>query len=120
MALLSTTQLNEALDKSPSAVRVTEEMIRRRIKREYYTVLPDSTTTICSLTLDNGFSVRGESACVDPANFNVDIGQTIAFSNAFEKLWPLFGFLVCEMKHIALGQDAEAAHLRAAGQNDGL
>ena len=46
--------------------------------------------------LDNGFSVSGESACVNPENYNQQIGEKIAFDNAFRQLWPLFGFLLAE------------------------
>lgn len=54
------------------------------------------TVTLCQITLDNGFSVRGESACVNPANYNREIGEKISFDNAFRQLWPLFGFLLAE------------------------
>ena len=47
---------------------------------------------MCCLTLKNGFTVTGESACASPENFNAEIGQKIARSNAREKLWPLLGF----------------------------
>jgi hypothetical protein len=119
MTTLTNSQLQEALDKSPSGVRVTPAMMERRIKSVDYFVLPGTTVTICSIALDNGFSVRGESACVDPKNFNQDIGQTIAYDNAFSQLWAFFGFLIAEMKHVALSQDAESDLLHAVGQNDG-
>jgi Phage protein (N4 Gp49/phage Sf6 gene 66) family len=48
--------------------------------------------TICVITLKNGFSVRGESACASPENFNKELGQRLAYENAFSHLWPLFGF----------------------------
>jgi hypothetical protein len=48
------------------------------------------------VTLDNGYSVRGESACVDPAGFDQDVGEQLAQKQAIDKLWPLFGFLLAE------------------------
>lgn len=48
--------------------------------------------TICVLTLKNGFTVTGESACASPENFDADIGHNIARANAREKIWPLLGF----------------------------
>lgn len=78
--------------------RVTKEYIESRITETDFQVLPKTTVTICNITLDNGFSVRGESACVDPANFDEEIGQKIAYDNAFDKLWPLFGFLLAEKR----------------------
>lgn len=119
MTHLSEAQLAEQLDKSPSAVRVTKHMIEQRIASTHYLVLPDTTVTICSITLDNGFSARGESACVDPKNFNADIGRTLAHKDAFDKLWAFFGFLICEMKFIALCDEREDAVLRSTGVQDG-
>lgn len=48
--------------------------------------------TICVLTLQNGFTVTGESACASPENFDAEIGRKIARDNAKQKLWPLLGF----------------------------
>ncbi len=120
MTNLTESQLQEAIDKSPSGVRVTKAMMERRIKHIDYVVLPATTVTICNITLDNGFSVRGESACVDPRNFNRDIGRTVAYDNAFRALWPFFGFLIAEMKFVAGVQEAESNYLHATGKNEGL
>lgn len=92
--LITDAQMEEALDKSP-APRVTKDYIESRITdRDFQRY--STTVTICQLTLDNGYSVRGESACVMPANYNKEIGERIAYDNAFNKLWPLFGFLLAE------------------------
>jgi hypothetical protein len=48
--------------------------------------------TICVLTLQNGFTVTGESACADPRNFDKEIGQRVARQNALNKIWPLMGY----------------------------
>jgi hypothetical protein len=87
-------QLQEALDKSPSDFRVTTAEMEGRIAGEAYHI--HGATTLCELTLDNGYTVWGQSACVDPNNFNKDIGETISRKNAFALLWPLFGFLLAE------------------------
>jgi hypothetical protein len=48
----------------------------------------------CVLTLDNGFAVFGDpSCCIDPQNDDENIGTTVAFDNAFKKLWQLEGYL---------------------------
>jgi hypothetical protein len=54
------------------------------------------TVTHCRIVLDYGFSVSGESACVNPENYNRQIGEKIAHDNAFRQLWPRFGFLLAE------------------------
>lgn len=48
--------------------------------------------TFCVLTLRNGFTVTGESACASLENFNAEIGRRIARENAVAKIWPLMGY----------------------------
>lgn len=50
------------------------------------------TLTVCVITNKDGFTFTGESACVDPKNFDEKIGQEIAYANAFEKMWMPYGF----------------------------
>ncbi|AZC06980.1 Gp49 family protein [Acinetobacter pittii] len=55
--------------------------------------------TICILSLENGFTVTGESACASPENFDPKIGREIAYKNAREKIWQLEGYLLKEKLH---------------------
>jgi len=48
--------------------------------------------TFCVLTLRNGFSVTGESACASPENFDAELGRKIARAAAVNKIWPLMGY----------------------------
>ena len=63
----------------------------------------DTTTTVCALFLPNGFMVSvGTSACVDPANFDEELGKQLSFQDAHRKavdaLWELEGYrLKCEL-----------------------
>ena len=95
--MLNDDELKAALEASPGE-RVTEEYIKSRICVVDHLTLDTSTVTICNLRLDNGYSVRGEAACVDPTNYRADIGEKIAYDDAFRKLWPLFGFLLAEKR----------------------
>lgn len=95
--MLKDNELIEALAKSP-APRITKDFMEGRIKETSFTRFSE-TVTICQITLDNGYSVRGESACVNPENYNQEIGERIAFDNAFNKLWPLFGFFLAESQY---------------------
>ena len=81
--------------------KVTQSSISEKIAKVDYLVLPESTVTLCNITLKNGYSVRGESACVDPRNFNVEIGKGLAYRQAFDKLWPLEGYLLAERRAAA-------------------
>ena len=49
-------------------------------------------TTYCLLIVKKGFEVVGTSACVDPANFVVELGQKYALKAALKKLDELQGF----------------------------
>ena len=71
---------------------VTMEDILSEIQDTTYYVFPNTTVTVCLLTLKNGYHVLGHSACVDPANFNKELGEKIAYDNAVDKCWELLGF----------------------------
>jgi hypothetical protein len=55
--------------------------------------------TFCVLTLKNGFTVTGESACASPENFDAEIGRNIARQNAVQKIWPLMGYVLKQQLH---------------------
>lgn len=74
------------------APRVMQSDVDAAIVGETYTVLPNGRTTVCQLTLDNGFTVEGLSACVCIENFDAEIGQKIARQNAVSQVWQLLGF----------------------------
>lgn len=94
MELITNDKLDELLAASP-AERVTKEYMESRIVDRQFIRLGD-TVTHCRIVLDNGFSTSGESACVNVENYNQQIGEKIAYDNAFKQLWPLFGFLLAE------------------------
>ena len=97
---LNDEQLQQALENCP-APRVTKEYMESRIQEVVYLDQAfGGTVTICNILLNNGFSIRGESACVNPENYNQDIGRKIAYDRAINSLWPLFGFLLAEVNHI--------------------
>ena len=91
-------QLDQAIDQVPYE-KVTKSSIEAKIDKVDYMVLPDSTVTLCNITLKNGYSVRGESACVDPRNFNIEIGKGLSYKQAFDKIWPLEGYLLAESRY---------------------
>lgn len=76
------------------APRLTPDMINDTIKSKSFYVFDKSCLTVCCLTLTNGFTVIGESACASPENFNAEIGENVAFRNAREKIWSLEGYLL--------------------------
>ena len=79
--------------KGLNAPRLTPDLIESKIVKEEYHLLTD-VLTVCVLTLENGFTVTGESACASPANYNKEIGDRIARDKAKEKIWVLEGYLL--------------------------
>ena len=71
--------------------KITVEFLNSEIANVEY-LRPVGTLTICVITTKDGFTFTGESACVDPANFNKEIGEKIAYDNAFNKMWLPYGF----------------------------
>jgi hypothetical protein len=91
-------------EKGLDAPRVTPEQINNVIVGEKYHFLTE-TLTVCVLTLRNGFTVTGESACASPENFNEELGRTIAYENAKEKIWLLEGYLLKQRLFEAVALD---------------
>ena len=104
--------------KGLTAPRVTPQRIQEVIAEEHYftaengvigaTIDPDVIVakaqplrllTFCVLTLQNGFTVTGESACASPENFDAEIGRKIARENAINKVWMLEGYLLKQQLH---------------------
>jgi len=85
------------LAKGLTAPRITpqdlDDAIDPLVPPQYH-VFPGSNTTVCLLTLKNGYTVTGESACASPENFDKEVGREVAFKDARNKLWPLLGFLL--------------------------
>jgi hypothetical protein len=79
-----------------NAPRLTPEHIDSVIVGETYTLLPSGKVMVCELTLKNGFTVRGDAAVVDKANFNEEVGKKISRENARDKIWQLEGYLLQE------------------------
>jgi hypothetical protein len=73
--------------------------IYAKIAKSEYTILSDYRTTICQLTLQNGFTVIGKSACVDVRTFNKADGEKYAFEDAVSKVWELEGYLLKERQY---------------------
>lgn len=77
-------------------MKVTLEGIKAKIKGETYLVLPDGKSTLCILTLENGYTIKGLSACVDATEFDLNLGRKYAFEDAIKQIWPLEGYLLAE------------------------
>lgn len=57
--------------------------------------------TFCVLTLRNGFTVVGKSACASPTNFDERVGRQVARGDAIRQIWPLMGYELRTQLHNA-------------------
>jgi len=89
----------EIVKKGLTAPRVTPDRLEEVIVSECFHVFPNTTFTACLLTLENGYTVLGESACASPENFNAELGRKIARDNAKNKIWQLEGYLLRQSLH---------------------
>ncbi|CAI1014168.1 Uncharacterised protein [Serratia fonticola] len=89
----------ELQSKGLNAPRITPEHIQRVQKCGQYFRFPGTTVIVCCITLENGYTVTGESACASPENFDEEIGSKIALQNAVSKIWGLEGYLLRQKLH---------------------
>jgi hypothetical protein len=61
------------------------------VKEEYVRI--GVKTTVCCLTLRNGFEITGTSACVDPDDYDLEAGKGWAKKAALSKLDEYVGVL---------------------------
>lgn len=78
--------------------KITKEFLDSQIVAVKYQRLTD-TLTHCRIVVKSGFTFTGESACIDPANYDETIGQKIAYDNAFDKMWKCFGFWLMQKRY---------------------
>lgn len=84
-----------------SPTNVTMQGILDKIKGCTHTLMPDGRTTVCQLTLKNGYTVNGISACVHVSNYNQALGENYAYEDALNKIWQLEGYLLAEKLKVA-------------------
>jgi len=91
--------MQENIQSLPVKVQLSDMMAK--IKDTTYTLLPNGRTTICQITLENGFTVEGSSACVVKAEYNQALGEKYSFEKAIDELWKVEGYLLAEKRHQA-------------------
>ena len=72
---------------------VTDEMIDKIIKETEFKIQNAyGKTTIVTAKLPNGFVITESSSCVDPANYDEEIGVKICKDRIKNKIWELEGY----------------------------
>lgn len=84
---------------------ITKDRINEVILGIDYHVFPQ--LTVCCLTLENGFTVTGESACVSPENFYTILSKEIALNKAKDKIRMLEGYLLKQQQYQKAMEDSD-------------
>ena len=94
----------EIVRKGKTAPRLTPELIDAQIASEAWGRASElfnqphsealKCLTICVLTLKNGFTLVGKSACASPENYDFELGGKIAREDARKQIWMLEGYLL--------------------------
>lgn len=77
---------------------MTENEIEACITGEQYHQFPGTTLTVCCLHLMNGFVVTGESAALNPDDFDAGMGRRIARAKAREKIYQLEAYRCLDLQ----------------------
>lgn len=94
-------EIEDAIVKAgKTAPRLSPADVDAAIRGETFTRLPSGKCLVCEITLQNGFTVRGEASVVRPENFDQEIGEKIARDDARKKIWPLLAYEL-QTKHPA-------------------
>jgi len=76
-----------------SNITVTKEQIDSIIaSSEIEDLKMGSKTTVVSVTLPNKFVIVQSSSCVDPSNYDHELGKEICMKRIIDKVWELEGY----------------------------
>lgn len=86
------------MNTTPTPVRVTPERIEQVIENTDFYVFPETTVTVCLLTLKNGAKVVGHNyGAIDATRQDWATGRFEARAMAVEKVWELEGYLLRQL-----------------------
>ena len=96
MATRDRKELHERLQEEGKTGYVTPTMVEAEWKSAAYHHFEGTTVTVCCLTLRNGFTVVGQSACANPDNFDPKLGRELAFEDANQQIYKFLAFRLCD------------------------
>ena len=77
---------------------VTPEQVKENMQDVIVRTLDDfgKPCTYVTVRMKNGFTLRESTTCVDPANYNEEIGKEICLRKIEHKVWFLLGYQLQE------------------------
>ena len=79
-------------------IKVTQEEVKENMQDVIVRTLDDfgKPCTYVTVRMKNGFTLRESTTCVDPANYNEEIGKQICLEKIEDKIWFLLGYALQE------------------------
>ena len=77
---------------------ITPEQVKENMQDVIVRTLVDfeKPTTYVTIRMKNGFTLRESATCVDPENYNEEIGKEICLKKLEDKVWLLLGYQLQE------------------------
>lgn len=77
---------------------VTKEQVQDNMKDVIIRTVTefDKPTTYVTVRMNNGFTLHESTTCVDPSNYDENIGAEICLKRIESEVWKLLGFLLSE------------------------
>lgn len=81
-----------------SNITITKEQVERNMKDVLVRTEIEfgKPVTYVTVRMENGFTLRESTTCVDPANYDEKIGKRICLNKIKDRIWHLLGFLLQE------------------------
>lgn len=75
-------------------IKVTLEEVKENMQDVIVRTLDDfgKPCTYVTVRMKNGFTLRESTTCVDPANYNEEIGKQVCLKKIEDKVWFLLGY----------------------------
>ena len=79
-------------------IKVTPEEVKENMKDVLVRTVVEfgKPCTYVTVRMKNGFTLRESTTCVDPANYNEEIGKEICLKRIENKVWNLLGYALQE------------------------
>jgi hypothetical protein len=75
---------------------LTTNDVQDAIESEMYFNFPGTPVTICCIRFKNGGYSVGHSACLNPKNFNDEVGRVAAREKAIDASFPMLAYAILE------------------------
>lgn len=77
------------------AITVTQEHVDNIIERSEITFAHyEPKTLVCMATLPNGFVIVTDASCIDPLNYDEQIGKDICLERLSNRIWELEAYVL--------------------------